>query len=253
MLCLFPFEPDFLRQYRVGAAYVGHPLADEIPLEPLESPVQRRQLGMVPERPAIAIMPGSRMSEVSRLSGDFIRTARWCWEQKPELQFVAPMVNSDIKQAFAAELQDLAPDLPIALLDGQPRQAIQAADAVLTASGTATLEIMLLKRPMVVGYRLSTLTYWLIKGFNLLKLPHVALANLLCEEPLAPEFLQAECRPENLGPQLLAFLDSPERCRRIAASYLEVHQSMRRDAAARAADALLGLLDGHTHTPASPV
>jgi lipid-A-disaccharide synthase len=243
MLCLLSFEPDFLRRYGVPAVYVGHPMADEIPLQPLPAARQRERLGMDPARPAIAILPGSRMSEVNRLADDFINTARWCLQQRPELQFVAPMVNDRIRGFFSERLQRLAPDLPIVLLDRQAREAIQAAEVVLTASGTATLEIMLLKRPMVVAYRMAALTFWLIIRFNLVKLTHVALSNLLADEPLAPEFLQQACRPDKLGPALLEFLDSPEKRVEIARAYQKIHEKLRCNAAEQAADALLELLD----------
>jgi lipid-A-disaccharide synthase len=243
MLCLLSFEPEFLRRYQVPAVYIGHPLADEIPLHPLDPPSQRALLGLDPARPAIAILPGSRMSEVQRLADDFINTARWCQQQQPELQFVAPMVNPRIHQVFAARIQALAPQLPVMLLDRQAHQAIQAAEVVLTASGTATLEIMLLKRPMVVAYRMAALTFWLISRFKLVKLTHVALANLLADEPLAPEFLQQACRPENLGPALLDFLQTPEKRAQIALAYQKIHEKLRCNAAERAADALLRLLD----------
>jgi lipid-A-disaccharide synthase len=243
MLCILSFEPEFLRRFQVPAIYVGHPMADEIPMEPLAAPTQRRQLGMDPDRPTIALLPGSRMSEVSRLADDFIQTARWCLRQRPELQFVAPMVNQSIRQVFAARIEALAPDLPITLLDRQAREAIQAAEVVLAASGTATLEIMLHKRPMVVAYRMSAFTFWLIQRFKLVKLTHVALANLLADEPMAPEFLQQACRPDKLGPALLEFLNAPERCAEIAAAYRKIHEKLRCNAAESAADAVLELID----------
>lgn len=246
MLCIFAFEPEFLRQYRVPARYVGHPMADEIAMQPLAAPYQRRQLGMAPDRPAIAILPGSRMSEVSRLADDFIRTAQWCLQRQADLQFVTPLVNARIRRVFEDRIRSLAPDLPITLLDKQPRQAIQAAEVVLTASGTATLEVLLMKRPMVVAYRLAPASYWLIKTFNLLKVPYVAMANLLTDEPLAPEFLQHDCRPENLGPALLKFLESPELRDEIAKTYRETHESLRCNAAERAAEAVLSLIDGRS-------
>ncbi len=243
MLCIFAFEADFLRNYQVPAVYVGHPLADEIPMAPLDARVQRSQLGMDPARPAIAMLPGSRMSEVSRLADDFIKTAQWCLRRRPELQFVSPLVNARIRQAFEARIAALAPDLPITLLDKQPRQAIQAAEVVLTASGTATLEVLLLKRPMVVAYRLSPLTYWMIKYFNLLKIPHVSIANLLADEAMAPEYLQHDCSPEKMGPALLEFLDNPQRRVEIAGAYRKIHESLRCNAAERVADAVLELID----------
>jgi lipid-A-disaccharide synthase len=242
MLCLFDFEVDFLRNYRVNAAYVGHPLADQIPLEAPDAAALRSKTGLDPQRPVVALLPGSRMSEVGRLSGDFLGAARWCLERRPDLQFIAPMVNSRVREVFRSSISTIAPRLPITLLDGRPRDAIGAADVVLTASGTATLETLLLKRPMVVAYRLSPLSHWLIHNFNLLKIPHVAIANLLADRPLVPEFLQDECRPENLGGALLALLDDAGQRQQIADHYLEIHQRLRCHAADRAAEALLKLM-----------
>lgn len=243
MLCIFDFEVAFLRRYQVNAAYVGHPMADEIPLAPLSPEEQRRRLGMDPQRPAIAILPGSRMSEVGRLTDDFIAAAQWCLERRPELQFLVPLVNPRIRRHFEQRLAAIAPGLPMTLLDQQARESIQAAEVVLVASGTATLETLLLKRPMVVGYRVSAFTYWVFRLFRLLKIPHVALANVLSEEPLAPEYLQHDCRPETLGSALLKLLESPERCAEIAEVYLRIHHSMRCNAAEKAADAVIALLD----------
>ncbi len=243
MLCIFPFEVDFLQRNSVTANYVGHPLADEIPLESTEPEGIRPELGLAPDRPVIAILPGSRMSELGMLSVPFLQTANWCLQRHPELQFVAPMVNAKIRAAFSEQIAEVAPDLPIVLLDGEARKAIQAADVVLTASGTATLETLLLKRPMVVGYRLAALTYWLVKTFNLVKIPHMAMANLIAEERLAPEFLQGEVRPEALGQALLDFLESPARRAGVVARYRQLHEGLRCDAANRAADAVLALID----------
>jgi lipid-A-disaccharide synthase len=242
MLCLFDFEVEFLRDYGVNAAYVGHPLADQVPLEPPDAAALREQIGLEQERPVVALLPGSRMSEVARLADDFIGAAHWCLQRRPELQFVAPMVNQRVRQAFEARIAAQAPGLLISLLDGRSRDAIGAADLVLTASGTATLETLLLKRPMVVAYRLSPLSNWLIRRLGLIKVSHVAMANLVADEPLAPEFLQAECRPDNLGGALLTLLDDAERRRRIAEHYLSVHRRLRRNAADSAAEAVLKLI-----------
>jgi lipid-A-disaccharide synthase len=244
MLCLFDFEVDFLRNYRVNAAYVGHPLADQIPLEAPDAAALRSETGLDPQRPVVALLPGSRMSEVARLSDDFLGAARWCLEHRPDLQFIAPMVNPRVEDAFRSRLSAVAPALPITLLEGKPRVAIGAADVVLSASGTATLETLLLKRPMVVGYRLSSLSHWLIRTFDLLKIPHVSIANLLADRPLAPEFLQDDCQAEDLGGALLALLDDAQRRQQIADHYLEIHQRLRCNAADRAAEAVLNLLEG---------
>jgi lipid-A-disaccharide synthase len=242
MLCLFDFEADFLLRHQVSAVYVGHPLADQIPLQAADPGAIRDELGLAREKPVIALLPGSRMSEVSRLGPVFLQTALWLQQSKPELQFVAPMVNRSIKQLFQEQMLSTAPELPVTLLDGRPREAISSANAVLTASGTATLETLLLKRPMVVAYRLSPLTAWLIRRFKLLKTPHVALANLLADQPYAPEFILEACQPDAMGRALLEFLDNGGKCEQITEAYVAVHKKLRRNAAQAAADAVMQML-----------
>ena len=241
ILSIFPFEIDFLRQQGLPALYVGHPLADEIPPQVMHADARRR-LGLEEAGDLIALLPGSRMGEVQRLAGPFLGAARWCLERRPGLRFITPLVNRSLRVAFEDRLRREAPGLPITLVDGQSQDVIAAADLVLTASGTATLETLLLKRPMVVAYRLNALTYWVITRFNVVKVPYVAMANLLAGECLAPELIQDRCRPELLGQALLAFLDDPERVRAIQARYAEIHRELRCDASARAAEAVLGLL-----------
>ncbi|MBW9259944.1 MAG: lipid-A-disaccharide synthase [Candidatus Thiodiazotropha sp. (ex. Lucinisca nassula)] len=242
MLCIFDFEVDFLQQHRVPAAYVGHPLADQIPLQPVDPLEVRSELGLAPERPVVALLPGSRMSEVSRLAEPFAETACWLKRQKPELQFVAPMVNEPIRQVFQTALAKQSPSVDVKLLDGESRQALGAADLVLTASGTATLETLLLKKPMVVAYRLSPLTAWLIRRFKLLKTPYVAIANLLAEKMLAPEFLQEACQAELMGQAIIDLLDDPQQREDIARCYQQIHQHLRQNAAERAAQLVLDLI-----------
>jgi lipid-A-disaccharide synthase len=243
MLCIFDFEVDFLKQHQVPAAYVGHPLADQIPLQPADPVAIRRELGLAAECPVVALLPGSRMSEVSRLAEPFAETVSWLKQQRPDIQFVAPMVNETIKQTFQAALAKQSQALEVKLLDGQPRVAIGAADLVLTASGTATLETLLLKKPMVVAYRLSPLTAWLIRRFNLLKTPYVAIANLLSEKMLAPEFLQEACQAESMGQAIVDLLNDPQQCEAIAESYSTIHQRLRQNAAERAAELILDLIE----------
>ncbi|MEY6431639.1 lipid-A-disaccharide synthase [Thioalkalicoccus limnaeus] len=241
VLSLFPFEQTFLQRHRVPARYVGHPLADQIPAHS-DREACRTALGLGGAGPWIAILPGSRRGEVARLAEPFIATARWCLARRPTLRFVVPLVNARVRDAFAATLGRVAPDLPIELIDGHGREAMAASDLVLTASGTATLEALLLKRPMVVAYRIHPLTYQLLKRLHLIKVPHIAMANLLAGEALAPEFLQDQCRPETLGPALLSLLDDPRRVAAIQQRYAAIHDELRRDAAATAADAVLALL-----------
>lgn len=243
MLSIFPFEEDFLRRHDVPARYVGHPLADEIPLESDRSGA-RAALGLPADGPVVALLPGSRVSEMTLLAEPFLQTARWCLERRPELCFAVPLVTPTLRGLFTEILRREAPDLPITLVDGRSREVIAAADCVLTASGTATLETLLIKRPMVVGYRMSRLTYCLVKGLNLVKVPYAAMANLLAERELAPEFLQDRCRADLMGPALLGFLDAPGAVREVQAAYREIHVRLRRNAGRAAAAAVLELVEG---------
>jgi len=182
------------------------------------------------------------MGEMERLAAPFIATAARLHQARPDLRFAVPLVSERLRARFVGELNRVAPDLPLTLVDGRGREVMAAADCVLTASGTATLECLLLKRPMVVGYRVHPLTYHLVKQLGLVKVPHVAMANLLAGRELAPEFLQGRCRPELLAPAVLAFLDDPARVAEITAEYGRIHAGMRHDAAREAARAVLQLI-----------
>jgi lipid-A-disaccharide synthase len=241
MLCIFPFEEGFLLRHGVPARYVGHPLADEIPLA-VDRAAARTALGLLAEGQVVAILPGSRAGEVEQLAGPFLRAARLCYQARPGLRFVVPLVNSRLRRAFEAAVAREARGLPLTLVDKNSQEVLATADVVLTASGTATLEGLLLKRPMVVGYRVHPLTYQLVKQLRLVKVPHVAMANLLVGRELAPEFLQGRCRPDLLATALLSFLDDPSRVATVQAEYARVHEGMRHNAAQRAAAAVLELI-----------
>lgn len=243
MLSIFPFEETFLRQHAVPATYVGHPLADEIPLK-VDHRAARAALGLALDRPIVALLPGSRLGEVERLSAPFIETAARCLAARPDLAFIVPLVNARVRTVFAETLQRLAPQLPVTLVDGRSREAMAAADCVLTASGTATLEALLLKRPMVVGYRVHPLSYHVVKQLRLVKVAHVAMANLLAGRALAPEFIQDACRADRMAPALLGLLEDPVHVAQIQSEYARIHRQLRRDAAATAAVAVLDLI-GH--------
>jgi lipid-A-disaccharide synthase len=243
MLSIFPFEEEFLRKHGVPARYVGHPLADEIPLESDRSSA-REALGLPADEPVIALLPGSRASEMRLHAEPFLQTARWCLKRRPELRFAVPLVTPTLRGLFTETLKREARDLPVTLVDGRSREVIAAADCVLTASGTATLETLLINRPMVVGYRVSPVTYRLVKGLNLVKVPYVAMANLLAECELAPEFLQDRCRADWMGPALIGFLDAPGAVRDVQTAYREIHVRLRCNAGRAAADAVLELVKG---------
>jgi lipid-A-disaccharide synthase len=244
VLSIFPFEEPFLREHGVPVRYIGHPLADEIPLD-VDRVQARRDLDLPLDVPVIALLPGSRESEVSALSRRFVETAAWCLARRPDLRFAVPLLSPRLRDIFTAATRAAAGDLPVALVDGRSRAVMAAADCVLTASGTATLECLLLKRPMVVAYRVDPVTYRLIKMLDLVKVPHVAMANLLVGRALAPEFLQEDCRADFMGPALLRYLDDRARVAEIEAEYMQVHRKLRRGAGREAASAILALLGRH--------
>ena len=243
VLTLFPFEARFLAENGVRSACVGHPLADAIPFR-ADRTAARRALGLPDAAGVVAVLPGSREGEVSRLAGRFVDACLRCRSVRPGLRFVIPAataaLHARIRGILAARTgKDAAADF--VLLRGRSREAMAAADVVLTASGTATLEAMLLKRPMVVAYRMAGLSYAIIS--RMLRVPHVALPNLIAGQRLVPELLQREAEPERLSRELLALLDDREHCRMLVARFDEMHRELRCGATARAADAVLALLD----------
>ncbi|HUH37573.1 MAG TPA: lipid-A-disaccharide synthase [Spongiibacteraceae bacterium] len=238
MLVLFPFEADFYHQHGVPATVVGHPLADTLPLEP-DQAAARQILGLPAEGRILALMPGSRGGEVAHMGADFLATGRWCCERLPGLQLVLPAASPERKQQLQALIESHGQGLPLRLLDGQARLAMAAADAVLMASGTTTLEALLLKRPMVVAYRMAWLSYAIVR--RLVKAPFISLPNLLAGRELVPERLQDEVCADVLGPLLLTRLtDSAERLR-LHGDFTRIHESLRRDASRQAARVVLEL------------
>ena len=240
VLCLFPFEQQFYEQAGVRAEFVGHPLADQIPLEP-DQQAARRQLGLE-DRPTIAVLPGSRSGEVDRLGDDFAGAVGWLAARRPQLQFVAPMANRGVRADFEATLRLKAPQVAVRIIDGQAQLALAAADVVLVASGTATLEATLSKRPMVVAYRLGRLTGWLLRRFGLMKAPFFSQPNLLAGRAVVPELFQEQVTAESLGSALLAQLDDREGRQALERLFTDIHLRLRRNASARAAEAILSLL-----------
>lgn len=241
LLTIFPFETAFLARYRIRAHYVGHPLAHEMPLDP-DRGGARTALGLAQEQPVLALLPGSRRGEVSRMARPFLQTAVALQREMPDLQVVVPLVNEATRQLFDAELARTAPELKPFVSLGSSRLALAAADVVLMASGTATLEGMLSKRPMVVGYKVNAATYAVVSMLRLIKTKHVAMANLLADERLAPELIQEDCEPAHLLPALREFFRDPALRARIAARYREIHVTMQIDTNTEAAQAVIHLL-----------
>lgn len=241
VLCLFPMEPPIYARHGVDARFVGHPMADVMPLQP-DRQAARRALGLADSAPVLAVLPGSRMGEVERLGETFLAAAWKVCEAVPNLQVVIPAANARCREALQAQLSASA--LPLRrshLLDGQAREALAAADVVLLASGTATLETMLSKRPMVVGYKVSTLTYRIVKALGLLKVERYALPNVLAGEDLAPELMQDDCTPEALAAAIQHWFAHPDAVAALQPRYLELHEQLRQDASARAAEAIATL------------
>jgi len=242
VLCVLPFEPAFYAAHSVRAVFVGHPLADRIPFE-IDGRAARAALGLPEVGEVVAVLPGSRAGEVTKLGPPFAATLAWLHARRPSLRFVAPMANAGARERFERDLHEHAPLAEVHLVDGRAHEAIAASDAVLVASGTATLETALLKRPMVVAYRLAPLTSWLLREMKLVKTQFFSHPNLLAGRPLVPEFFQEQVRPEVLGPAVLEQLDRPDRAALID-EYGRIHRMLRCDASQRAADAVLELVAG---------
>jgi lipid-A-disaccharide synthase len=239
VLCVLPFESRFYDEHHVRAVFVGHPLADRLPLESPPAPA-RAALGLELARPVVAVLPGSRRAEVSKLGAPFAATVAWLAARRPGLQFVAPMANAAARAGFEHALAAEAPGVEVRVVDGRAHEALAAADAVLVASGTATLETALVKRPMVVAYKVAPLTSWLLRDLKLMKAPHFSQPNLLAGRALVPEFFQEQVRPEVLGPAMLEQLERADRAE-LVGQFRAIHLTLRRDASARAADAILEL------------
>lgn len=235
MLTLFPFEAAFYEKHGVPVTFVGHPLADTIPFD-VDRAAACAQVGLDPQRPVIALLPGSRGSEVSRLIEPFLATAAWCARQRPSLQFVLPVATENVRGYIDAACR-AHPGLSLTVLSGQSHAAIASADAVLVASGTATLECMLFNRPMVVAYRLQPLTYQLLR--LLVGVRHVALPNLLSQQALVPEFIQDAVQPEAMGRRLLRWLDDVPARTAVQQQFALWHRKLRQNANAKVAQAVL--------------
>lgn len=245
MLTLFPFEAKFYKDHKVPVAFVGHPLADMIPLESPQI-VAREKLGLTSSALAVsqsvvALLPGSRSGEIHYLGEIFIETAKYVLSQNPDAQFLLPYVNDERKQQIEEIIQRLGPDLPITLIKGQSREVMAASNVILLASGTATLEAMLLKRPMVVAYRMSAITFFIMK--RLMKAPYIALPNLLANKALVPELVQAQASPQNLGKSILQRLAKNSESDALNTEFIQIHQSLKQDASDKAAIAVSRLIN----------
>ncbi|HUK02731.1 MAG TPA: lipid-A-disaccharide synthase [Steroidobacteraceae bacterium] len=246
VLCLLPFETPFYSKHGVAAQFVGHPLADLIPLEP-DRAAARRELGVPQEGLQIALLPGSRLGEVERLGADFLAAARYIRERRPGVGFLAPMASPAVRAVFERQLAATPVDA-VLVLEGGSHRALAAADGVIVASGTATLEALLFGRPMVAAYRFAAFTAFLIKHLRLVKVPYFSQPNLLLGRARVPEFFQDAVAGPALGEALLRELEPGEHRAELALEFRRVHEELRQGGAERAASAILELLAARTDT-----
>lgn len=240
MLTLFPFEQQIYQQHQIPVAHVGHPLADQIALENPSTPA-RAALGIPADVPVLALLPGSRGSELKFLAMPFIQAAQRLQQQDPALHIVVPCASAARRAQFEHALATAGGLQHLHLLDGQSQLAMCASDAILLASGTATLEAMLIKRPMVVAYRVSSFSYAIFK--RLLTIGRFALPNLLAGKDLVPELIQDDCTADKLAAAARLQLDAgSEEKARLTGEFSRIHEQLRGDAGARAADAVLAML-----------
>lgn len=240
VLCLFPFEPELLRNHGIPSTYVGHPLASVIAPQP-DPAAARVALGLVPDVCTIALLPGSRAAEIQHLLPRFLQTAQLLQKALGRVQFVLPAVPA-LRVAIDALVAPLASQLSLHILSGQSHAAMASADVVLVASGTATLEVALSGRPMVIAYHMSALSWWLHQRKRLQ--PWVGLPNILAGEFLVPELLQDEATPEALAQAVLGWLDAPARVQAVQSRFADLHQALKRPTGELAAQALAEVAHG---------
>lgn len=240
VLCLFPMEPPIYQRHGIDARFVGHPLADAFPLEP-DRDAARVQLGLPVDQPVLALLPGSRLGEIERLFPTFAEAARRVTAQVPGISVAIPAANPACRDLVETLLHRSALANAV-VLDGQAHAAMVASDVVLLASGTAALEAMLAKRPMVVGYRISAFTYRIVMALGMMKVNRYSLPNVLANEPIVPELMQHDCTPENLAEAVMHWFRLPDARATLLPRYLAIHERLRQNASSSAADAVAELM-----------
>ncbi len=244
VLCILPFEKRFYEEHGVRAEFVGHPKADKVPAH-ANSAAARRQLGMDPDGAIVAVLPGSRGSEVSRLGPVFARAAALLLQRDPSTRFITPVATPKLRPMIESQLEEAGVNTSFMLLNGQSEDAMAAADVVLLASGTAALESALLCKPTVAAYRLAAMSMAIIRAFKLIRLENVTLPNLLTETPLVPEFIQEDATPEALAAAVRELLESPGRAAAIRERFATLRAELALDADQRAAEVVLDLISRH--------
>lgn len=280
VLCLFPMEPPIYAKYGAQATFVGHPLADEFPLEP-DRAMARQTLGLAAEGEVLGILPGSRLGEISKLGAIFLAAAARLRRVAPGLRLVAPMANERCRAAFEELLRSPLPPVDsgavegaqnsagtrlgvggaaisqdewaatcaaVHVVDGQSHAVMVASDLLLLASGTAALEGLLSKRPMVVAYKIAPLTHFIVKGLGILKVDRYSLPNILSGERLVPELMQEDCTPAAIASELARLRTDPAVSRTLLPRFLAIHEQLRKDSSVAAAQAIAALLGGEGDT-----
>ena len=237
MLLLFPHELALYQQAGIPATFVGHPLADSLPLEP-DRAAARRELKLPSDKLVIVLLPGSRQSELDYMADLFVKTARYIQQQIEDVQFLVPVISRETRGQFENVLsRNNAEELPLTILFGHAHLAMEAADAVLAASGTATLEAALLKRPLVIAYRVSQLSWQIAR--RVIYLPYVGLPNILAGRKLVPELLQKDATPEKLAETLLKLVHDQQATQELQREFRDIHLQLRQGADEKAAQVVL--------------
>lgn len=243
MLTLFPFEVDFYNKHRIPAKFVGHPLADEVPLnvDVLEA---RKGFGLAKDAFILAVLPGSRMGEIKRIAPDFLAGLKVLHKRFPEWVFAVPLINADVKEAFDQLKQQIAPDVPMTYIDGQSRKVMAASDQILMASGTAVLEGMLIGRPMVAAYRVAPMTAKIIRLFKMIKSKYYTLPNNLADEYLVPELIQEDITAQNVVVEVeKQYRQDDDTRKHMLDTFQKIHLQLQQEASKSAAQAIHDLLE----------
>lgn len=244
VMCLFPFEPDYYRTQQVKADYTGHPMADEIPMK-VEAGPARAALDVAANGRVVALLPGSRMSEVEKLTLPMLEAAAALTARYPGICFLAPAASATIKHHITSAVAAF-PTVDCRVFEGRSRDVIAASDVVICASGTASLEVMLINRPMVVCYRLAAMTHWLARTFKLVKSRFFSLPNILSSRALVPELLQEQVSGNRLMEEVSGWLDHPDRCAQLERQFADLHKLLRKDAARTAARVVLEHVESYS-------
>jgi lipid-A-disaccharide synthase len=245
VLCLFPFEPALLAEHGVAATFVGHPLASAIPMQ-VDRAAAKAVLGLAPDAPVVALLPGSRGAEVEHLALRFLQAARLMAQRQPDLQFVLPAVPSQharLAALVAGQGMQAGSAVPVKVLEGQSHAALAACDVTVIASGTATLEAALFGCPMVIAYAMPALSHWLMRRKQLQ--PWVGLPNILCRDFVVPELLQDQATPQALADAALRWLERPEDVAGLRQRFAQLHAELAQDTPALACDAIARVVNAH--------